>query len=137
MNGYKDALKKHNLPVIDELIINYDLTLNKVPIYINYFLSMPEPPDAIFCINDPTAIEAMKVIKQRGLNIPRDISLIGFSNDYVSSLIGPALTTVEQPIKDIGRTAAQLLLEQMEREVTDWKAATVVLKTKLIVRESS
>lgn len=136
-NGYKDALRKHHLPVDDALIINYDLSISKVPIYINYFLNLPERPDAIFCINDPTAIEAMRVIKQRGLKIPEDISVIGFSNDFVSSLIEPSLTTVEQPIKEIGRTAAQLLLEQMDRDVADWKAATVVLKTKLIVRESS
>jgi DNA-binding LacI/PurR family transcriptional regulator len=137
MNGYKDALKKHNLAVNEELIINYDLSISKVPIYINYFLNLDERPDAIFCINDPTAIEAMRIIKQRGLIIPQDISVIGFSNDFVSSLIEPSLTTVEQPIKEMGRTAAQLLLEQMDRDVADWKAATVVLKTKLIVRESS
>ena len=136
LNGYRDALKKYGLPVNDELIIHYDLSLSKVPIYINYWLTLPEPPDAIFCINDPTAIEAMRVIKKRGLKIPEDISLIGFSNDFVSSLIEPSLTTVEQPIKEIGRSATQLLLDQMDREIADWKAPTIILKTKLIVRES-
>lgn len=136
-NGYIDALKKHSLPVDPDLIIHYDLTISKVKIYINYFLNLKERPDAIFCINDPTAIETMRVIKENGLRIPEDISIIGFSNDYVSALMEPSLTTVEQPIKEMGRIAATLLLEQIDRDVADWKAPTIVLKTKLIVRNSS
>jgi LacI family transcriptional regulator/LacI family repressor for deo operon, udp, cdd, tsx, nupC, and nupG len=94
-------------------------------------------PDAIFCINDPTAIETIRIIKEKGLRVPEDISIIGFSNDYVSSMIEPSLTTVEQPIAEMGRTAATLLLDQINRDVADWKAPTIVLKTKLIVRNSS
>jgi len=135
--GYIDTLKKNNLPVDNDLIIHYDLSISKVEIYINYFLSLKERPDAIFCINDPTAIEAIRIIKDKGLKIPEDISITGFSNDYVSSMIEPSLTTVEQPIAEMGRTAAALLLDQINREIADWKAPTVVLKTKLIVRCSS
>jgi LacI family transcriptional regulator/LacI family repressor for deo operon, udp, cdd, tsx, nupC, and nupG len=137
LNGYLDALRKHNLPAIDELIISYDLTLEKAKIYTKHLLELAEPPDALFAINDPTAIEAMQVIKAKGLMMPEDIAVVGFSNDYVSSLIEPGLTTVAQPIREIGQTAIQLLLEQMEREVSDWKAVTRILKTELIIRGSS
>jgi DNA-binding LacI/PurR family transcriptional regulator len=136
-SGYIAALKKHHIEVDKDLVVHYDLTIHKVKIYVNYFLGLKERPDAIFCINDPTAIEAIQIIKERGLRIPEDIAIIGFSNDFVSALIEPSLTTVEQPIKEMGKIAIQLLLEQMERDVADWKAPTVVLKTQLIVRNSS
>ncbi len=137
LNGYLDALRKYNLPVIDELIISYDLTVEKAKIYVKHLLELPQPPDALFAINDPTAIEAMQVIKAKGLTMPQDIAVVGFSNDYASALIEPGLTTVAQPIREIGKTAAQLLLEQMDRDIADWKAMTKVLKTELIIRGSS
>ena len=135
--GYALALQKHQIPFDEDLVVHYDLTISKVKIYVKYFLNLKKRPDAIFCINDPTAIEVIRIIKEVGLRIPEDIAIIGFSNDFVSSLIEPSLTTVEQPIKEMGRMATQLLLEQIERDVADWKAPTVVLKTKLIVRNSS
>ncbi|UOE46231.1 LacI family transcriptional regulator [Mucilaginibacter sp. SMC90] len=136
-SGYMDALKKNNIQADNDLIVHYDLSLPKVKIYVNYFLTLPDRPDAIFCINDPTAIETIRIIKESGLRIPEDIAVVGFSNDYVSHLIEPPLTTVEQPISEMGRTAADLLLKQIELSVEQWKAPTVVLKTKLIVRNSS
>jgi len=135
--GYLDALKKHHIRIDEDLIVNYDLSIPTVKIYINYFLNLEDRPDAIFAINDPTAIEAIRIIKEHGLSIPKDIAIIGFSNDFVSSMIEPSLTTVEQPIHEMGRTATQLLLDQIGRNVADWKAQTVQLKTKLIIRNSS
>lgn len=137
LNGYLDALKANNIPVEKNLIIPYDLTLEKVEIYINHLLNLKNPPDAIFCINDPTAIEAIQTIKKRGLKIPEDIAVVGFSNDYASALIDPSLTTVSQPVSLIGETAIQLLLDQIKRDVSEWKAVTKMLKTELIIRNSS
>jgi LacI family transcriptional regulator/LacI family repressor for deo operon, udp, cdd, tsx, nupC, and nupG len=136
LQGYRDALLKHGLPILEELIIPYDLSTEKARIYVKHLLDLPEPPDALFSINDPTAIEAMQVIKARGLRIPQDIAVVGFSNDYASALIEPGLTTVAQPVREMGKTAAQLLLDQMDREVSDWKAIIRTLKTELIVRGS-
>ncbi|MBS1563378.1 MAG: substrate-binding domain-containing protein, partial [Bacteroidetes bacterium] len=137
MNGYKAALRKNNIELDEELIIPYNLNPEKVKIYMNHFLNMDNPPDALFAVNDPTAIEAIQVIKKRGLKIPKDIAVVGFSDDYAAGLIDPPLTTVSQPVKDIGRTAAQLLLDQINRDVSEWKAIIKVLKTKLIIRKSS
>ncbi|KAA2243309.1 LacI family transcriptional regulator [Chitinophaga agrisoli] len=137
LNGYKAALRKNNIELDEELVIPYDLSLEKVPIYVNHLLNLDNPPDAIFAINDPTAIEIIQVIKKRGLKVPKDIAVVGFSNDYASGLIDPALTTVSQPVKEMGKTAAQLLLDQMNRDVADWKSIIRVLKTELIVRNSS
>lgn len=136
LRGYIDALKKHNLPILDELIIPSDLTVEKVRIYVNHFLEMIPPPDALFAINDPAAIEAIQMIKKLGLRIPEEIAVVGFTDSPSSALIEPGLTTVE-PVMEIGRTAVQLLLEQISREVSEWKAVTKVLKTELIIRGST
>lgn len=137
LNGYKAALRKYDIALDEELIIPYDLNLDKVKIYVNHLLTLNPRPDAIFAINDPTAIETLLTVKKHGLEVPKDISIVGFSNDYLSGLIEPALTTVSQPVKEIGRVAAQLLLDQMKREVSEWKSIIKVLKTELIIRKSS
>jgi len=137
LNGYLQALKKHNIPVIDELIIPYDLSLEKVKIYIKYLLELNEPPDGLFAINDPTAIEAMKVIKKKGLRIPEDIGIVGFSDDYGSDLIEPGLTTLAQPTHEMGRIAIELLLDQMNRDVSEWKPIIKTLEADLIIRGST
>ncbi|AXY75592.1 LacI family transcriptional regulator [Paraflavitalea soli] len=137
LRGYRDALKKYNIPIDEELIIPYDLTIAKVKIYVNHLLRLDNPPDAIFAINDPTAIEALQIVKKKGLQVPRDIAIVGFSNDNISGLIEPALTTVSQPVREMGNTAAQLLVDQINRDISEWKSIIRVLKTELIVRKSS
>lgn len=137
LNGYKDALIKYGLPINEELIIPYDLSLNKVRIYVKHLLDMEQPPDAIFTINDPAGIEALKIIKERGLKIPEDIAVAGFNNDYASDLIEPGLTTISQPIRDMGRIAARQLVNMMDKDVSQWKASTTVLDPHLIVRGST
>jgi len=135
LNGYKDALTKYKIAIDPDLIISYDLSVDKVHIYMKHLLDLPNPPDALFAINDPTAIRAIQVIKSKGLRIPEDISVIGFSNDYAGELMDPGLTTVEQPVKEMGEIAARLLIDQIEKD-TD-KPILKQLKTKLIIRQSA
>lgn len=137
LEGYKDALRKYNQPIDQELILDYDLNLDKVKIYIKHLLDLPEPPDALFTINDPTAFEAMLFMKAKGVQIPEDIAVVGFSNNYGSTLIEPRLTTVAQPTHEIGQVAAQLLLDQINSDASEWKPIYKVLKTELLVRGSS
>lgn len=135
LSGYRDALTKNKLPIDEELIIPYDLSVDKVHIYVSYLLDLPEPPDALFAINDPTAIRAIQVIKSKGLQIPKDIAVIGFSNDYAGELMEPSLTTVSQPLKEMGQVATRLLIDQIENDSN--KPFIKVLKTKLIMRNSA
>lgn len=141
LQGYLDALKKHKIPTDNDLIISYDLSLEKVKIYVQHFLRLSPPPDAIFCMNDPTAIAAMRVIKQNKLRIPKDIAVVGFSNDLSSELVDPALTTVAQPTFDLGREAAKLVLREINSDGHGEGAKpnhkTVVLKTQFLIREST
>lgn len=137
LNGYYAALRKYEIPIDEELIISYDLTMEKVNIYMNHLLNLPNPPDALFAINDPTAIEAIQIIKKRGLKIPEDIAVVGFSNDQLSGLIEPSLTTVSQPVHKIGETAAEMLLHLIKTDISEWKAITKTLTTELIIRKST
>ncbi len=137
LNGYRDALQKHGLPVESDLIISYDLTLEKANIYVNHLLNLPQPPDALFAINDPTAIEALTVIKGRGLRVPDDVAVVGFSDDPLSALIEPGLTTVAQPVHEIGQQAARLLVEQLNAHDGDVAPKTVVLPSHLVIRGST
>jgi DNA-binding LacI/PurR family transcriptional regulator len=66
----------------------------------------------------------MQIIRKKGLRIPDDIAVVGFSNDYASALIEPSLTTVAQPMRDFGRASVHLLLDQLDRDVSEWKAIT-------------
>ena len=137
LKGYLDALKKHKIPIDESLIIPYDFTLGKVKIYIRHLMELKNPPDGLFIANDPAAIEAIRTIKNMGIQIPQQIGIVGFSNDYGSNLIEPGLTTVAQPKRLIGSTAMQLLLDLIDKEVSQWKAVTKTLDSELIVRDSS
>jgi LacI family transcriptional regulator/LacI family repressor for deo operon, udp, cdd, tsx, nupC, and nupG len=134
--GYLDALEKRGLPTESDLLISYDLTDEKARIYARHLLNLPRPPDAIFAVNDPTAIEIMLAAKAQGVRIPDDLAVVGFSNDPMSAIIEPGLTTVAQPLPEMGRAAARLLLEQLGAG-DDFIPRTEVLKTELIVRGSS
>jgi LacI family transcriptional regulator/LacI family repressor for deo operon, udp, cdd, tsx, nupC, and nupG len=137
LKGYLEALKKHKIPIDESLIIPYDLTIGKVKIYIRHLMELKYPPDGLFIANDPAAIEAIRTIKDMGIQIPQQIGIVGFSNDYGSNLIEPGLTTVAQPKRLIGSTAMQLLLNLIDTEVSQWKAVTKTLDSKLIIRNSS
>ncbi|NJB81668.1 LacI family DNA-binding transcriptional regulator [Wenyingzhuangia aestuarii] len=93
-------------------------------------------PRAIFAANDHCAIGAMRVFKEYGYNIPNDVAIVGFTESRLAEHIHPTLTTVEQPTKDIGITAANLLIEQLENKGM-FVPQTIVLNGRLNVRESS
>ena len=137
MKGYKDALKKYNIPLDESLIIPYDLSIGKINVYIRQLMELENPPDGLFTFNDPIAIEAIQTIKKMGIQIPSDIAIVGFSNDYGSELIEPSLSTIAQPRQLMGSIAMQLLLEQIGKDVEEWKAITRILDSELIIRKSS
>ena len=135
--GYTDALKKHQIPFDEDLVISYDLNLSKVRIYVKHLLDLAHPPDALFAVNDPTAIEAIQAIKHVGKRIPQDIAVVGFSDNYGSDFIEPSLTTIAQPVDEMGQTAVKLLLDMMDKEASKWKQVIKVLDTKLVIRNST
>jgi LacI family transcriptional regulator len=100
---------------------------------------LKEPPDAVFAVNDPVAIGAYEEIKKRGLRIPDDIAVIGFSNNPITALIDPPLTTIDQPAFDLGKRAAKILLDQIVAKSNKkiYNPVREILETKLIIRKSA
>jgi len=92
-------------------------------------------PDAIFAVNDPVAIGAFQRIREAGLRIPDDIAIVGFSNNKITSLLDPQLTTVDQPCFEMGRKSAEIIINIIEDKVHE--PITLVLDAKLIVRGST
>ena len=136
LEGYLDAMKKHNMPVLPEFVRHSSLSERDVIDQVNALLNLPEPPDALFAINDPAAVQALQVIKERGLKVPEDLALVGFNNDPVTALLEPSLTTIAQPAFQLGQLAARHILEQINHP-TEFIPQKVVLKTELIIRNSS
>jgi len=138
--GYLDALKQHKME-IDNSLIEACPSANQEEgqKVTKKLLGLANPPDAIFTNNDPMAIGAMMAIKEKGLKIPQDVGLVGFSNWSLGALIEPTLTSVDQPGFEMGQEAARLLIRQIEAGDKDQEPQpeTKVLKTKLIIRESS
>lgn len=137
LKGYKDALKLGNRPYNEELVVYGGLDDTDGVVGFQKLLSLEILPDAVFAVNDPVATGAFLTIKEHGLKIPDDIALVGFSNTNVSSLLDPPLTTVEQPTYEIGKTAVQLLLAQINNSEENFVPQFEVLKTHLIIRGST
>lgn len=98
-------------------------------------LSLAEPPTAIFAFNDSMAVGAMQAAASRGLRIPADLSVVGFDDTIEAEIAMPALTTVRQPLAELGRTAVSLLLRQLENRRLE--PLRVELETRLVVRDST
>ena len=100
-----------------------------------YLLDLPEPPTAIFAFNDNIAIGVTQVARARGLRVPEDVSVVGFDDIEHATIVTPALTTVRQPLAEMGRTAVSLLMRLLERQ--RFETLRVELATRLVVRDST
>ena len=137
MDGYIAALKKNNLPVDDELIICNRLTRMDGQQAIKQLLALKTPPDAVFCGNDTSALSMIVYLKTKGIKVPEDIGIIGFSNEPFSEVVTPSISTLKQPAFDMGVKAAQLLIKEIEDKGHPESHQTIIMPTELIIRESS
>ncbi len=134
-NGYIDALEKNGIAFDETLVVTNKLRSEDGVAAVQYLLSLPNPPDAIFCGNDTTALSTMMYLRDIGIRIPEDIGIVGFSNEPFSKVVSPSISTIAQPGFLMGQKAAELILGQIEHKDKAFK--TLVLPTELIVRESS
>lgn len=140
LQGYKDALEEAGLPFDPELVIQHadGIEFEEGYQFANQLLDLPERPDAIFANPDLAAVGAMKAIKDRKMNIPNDIAVVGFSDWMMSSHTQPSLSTVAQPGFEMGQEAAKLFIQQVKHDdIETYQPVTKVLKTQLIIRDSS
>lgn len=136
LNGYKDALTQYKIPIRNNLIVESDLSKKGAWLCAQKLLTQKNNPDAVFCVNDPTAIQVMLYAKMHGIRIPNDLGVVGFSDDPMAAVIEPPLTTVEQPVADMGRIAMRILLKEISGG-TAVEPVNELLSTRLIVRKSS
>ena len=99
-------------------------------------LKRKEKPDGIFAVNDLTAAEAMKMVKQGGFKVPEDIAIVGFTSGMISDITDPSLTSVEQHGYVIGKEAVKLLIGRIERK-TELPFQTIIIKTELVIKDST
>jgi LacI family transcriptional regulator len=137
LDGYLDALIRHGIPVDNELILQSNfLSAEDGLCFAEKLLKMKDRPDGIFCANDTTAVSVIQYAKKAGIKIPDEVAIIGFNNDPHSEIIDPPLSTVFHPAIDMGKLAARQVLKQKDHSDIE-RSETIVLKTKLLIRESS
>jgi len=134
--GYLSALLDCGLTVNNAYMANTRLDADSSEKATTQLLQLPEPPDALLCINDTVAFGAMRAIRNAGLSIPNDIALSGFTNEMHATVVEPPLTSVAQPTEEMGREAAKMLIEQIENGI--YKVPRQgVMKSKIVIRSSS
>jgi LacI family transcriptional regulator len=134
--GYLEALKEFGISEKESRIYITDLTPEMNRQITLRMLKEEEHPDAIFAMIDPLAVDVMMVLKEKGIKIPGDIALAGFTNNPTSAVVEPSLTTVSQPGYEMGQIAANHLLDQLDEVVSDDPESFILLTT-LVVRDSS
>lgn len=135
IEGYQHALQQAGLPIETDLIIESDLTLEDGRNAMTRLLNDVPRLDAIFAASDHAAAGAMQVLQEQGINIPHEVAVVGFSNEPFSSMIQPALSTVDQHSETMGQLAAQAFLSQLGP--SEKQPVQTVLTPKLIIRASS
>jgi LacI family transcriptional regulator len=133
--GYVDALKKYKLPIREEWITQSGFSQEDGEKDVYELLKCKDRPDAIFAVNDRKAIGAMLSLKKLNIRIGEEMGVIGFTNDPVSSIISPGLTTIAVPALEVGSKSCELLLKHISKK--HFEPEELILPGKLIVREST
>jgi len=135
LNGYRSALAAAGVLAAPDLVVESDFSIESGEAAAASLLDLPERPTAIFGFNDNVAIGVLRAAEARGLTVPDDLSVLGFDDSEQSGLVTPALTTVRQPLAEMGRMAVSLLLRLLDRQRVE--AMNIELATRLVVREST
>ncbi|KXZ40211.1 transcriptional regulator, LacI family [Alkalithermobacter thermoalcaliphilus JW-YL-7 = DSM 7308] len=131
--GYKDALEDNNIQIDNEIIKEGDTTSESGYYLMNEILNIKKP-DAIFATSDEVAIGAINCILDKGYKVPDDISVVGFDDIKLASLYRPSLTTVKQPIYDMGAVSIRMIVKMIDGEEIEDKHT--YLPYELVERQS-
>ncbi len=133
--GYKNSLKKAELPVNSNYIEQGDFSFESGESAALKLLTQKQPPTAIFACNDYMAAATMKIAHKLGLRVPEDVSIAGFDDAPVSKYLWPTLTTVWQPVQQLASQSADLLINKILNQETS--TAPLELRCELVIREST
>lgn len=136
LKGYKDVLEKSNIEYKSEYVSVDNTSYIDAKESAILLLKLKSPPTAIFASTEPLAIGAMQGVRECGLNIPDDVSVIGFDNSILSEMCHPQLTTISQPIEEMGKKVIELLVDEIEKE-KNTLTKSVVMASELIIRGST
>lgn len=137
IRGYVDALKKHNLPLDNELLIESSLTTQDGRENMLQLLALENRPDAVYVAGDYAALGALQVLNENNIKIPDEMALVGFGNEPFSAMVTPSITSVNQHSAEIGKQAAKVFLEHARKDVINQSLNKVILEAQLVVRDSS
>ena len=134
LQGYRDGLAALGIPLDQKLIEIGDYSTEQAVLCARKLISLPNRPTAIFAANDMTALGVYQAAKEAGLDIPNDLSVVGFDNLDGSCLMVPALTTVDQSVEEIGTIATEMINSLINDEKLKFKQH--IIQTRLIIRDS-
>ncbi|MEK4271887.1 LacI family DNA-binding transcriptional regulator [Paenibacillus sp. FSL R7-0026] len=135
VRGFRETLIKAGYTLEPNQIRESSADLSSAKKEALLLLGEKDHPTGLFCCNDIQAIGALQAAKELGLRVPEDVSIIGFDNTILASVTSPPLTTVAQPIEDLGHRAVDLLIEELKDERKE--PQKIVLKPELVIRESA
>lgn len=135
LHGYRETLRAHGLKRVPELERETDTTTAGGFTAMKTLLTLSEPPTAVVTVNDLVALGAVDACREEGLDVPTDMSVVGFDDIPVAALTTPPLTTVAQPAYDLGHQAAELVLNRLD--TPNLAPQQRVLGCKLVVRGST
>jgi DNA-binding LacI/PurR family transcriptional regulator len=133
--GYKSGLLKNGIELDHELVFRGNYTFGSGVSGAEYYLSLKQRPTAIICANDSMALGAISKLHQEGLEVPRDISVVGFDDINIAGQVTPPLTTVSVPVDTIAERAFEMLQSQIEGKALDNRH--VALEAHLVARSTS
>jgi LacI family transcriptional regulator len=133
--GYRAALAAAGVIPPPELVVGGDFQIESGFAAALRLFDLAEPPTAIFAFNDNMAVGVLQAARARGVRVPEDVSVVGFDDSEQASIVTPPLTSVRQPLEEMGRMAAGLLSRLVDGQRVE--ALGVELGTKLVVREST
>lgn len=132
--GYKEALSQAKVPLREAYVIHSDFRQPGGAAAMNQLLDLPKPPQAVLVGNNLMTLGALETAHKRRVRIPEDVGIVGFDDMPWAASLRPALTVIAQPIEELGRVAARLLLDRLAGK--HWPVKQVILPPKLIVRAS-
>jgi LacI family transcriptional regulator len=137
MLGYKAALKANKIPFDPQLVVEGYVSIESGQKATEQLMRLSAPPDAIFAVEDFTALGALKQLKAMGRRVPQDVGVVGFANEMFGEHITPSLTTFDQQTVTMGKEATGLLLQLLDRNATTITQQKIMLEPIPVIRDSS
>jgi len=135
--GYLRALEEAGIEADANLIIHSDYFQDSAISKTHQLMKEVNRPDGILVVSDRLAIGVLIALRELNISVPDEVKMVSFNNEPICTLISPTISSISQPLEEIGRLSVELLLEQIENKTDNPVPRVEVLKTKLIVRESS